>query len=103
MSQAAVFTCDASYFYSGFGAVGINHEQPFFIILGLLCGIGGSYYIKFQRWVNTTKKANMGKWFIKNNWSYTVGMTFILGNIIFWTRIMQWNDKAVIKAMVDID
>ena len=54
---AAVFTCDASYFYSGFGAVGINHEQPFFIILGLLCGIGGSYYIKFQRWVNLKKKA----------------------------------------------
>jgi hypothetical protein len=30
-------------------------------------------------------------------------MTFILTNIMYWTRLMQWNDKAVIKAMVDID
>jgi len=30
-------------------------------------------------------------------------MTFILTNIMYWTRLAQWNDKAVIGAMVDID
>jgi len=47
LSQAAVFSVDGSYFYSGVTSIGINHEQPFFVLLGLLCGIGGSYYIQF--------------------------------------------------------
>lgn len=45
----------------------------------------------------------MGKSWVKNNWSYALGMTFILTNIMFFTRVMQQSDKAVIKAMVDID
>jgi H+/Cl- antiporter ClcA len=55
-SKAALFSADASYFYSGHSAVGINHEQPFFIILGVLCGCLGTFYIYFQRVVNTTLK-----------------------------------------------
>jgi len=47
LSTAAVFSADASYFYTGIAPVGINHEQPFFALLGLLCGITGSYYIQF--------------------------------------------------------
>lgn len=50
-----------------------------------------------------TKKANGSRWWIKQNFVYSLGMTFILTNIMYWTRLMQWNDKAVIKAMVDID
>lgn len=46
LSLAAIFCLDGSYFYSGISAIGINHEQPFYIVLGLLCGIFGSYYIK---------------------------------------------------------
>jgi len=45
LSQAAVFSADASYFFTGVAPVGINHEQPFFACLGLLCGTVGSYYI----------------------------------------------------------
>jgi len=47
LSIAAVFSADASYFYSGLAAVGINQEEPFFIILGLICGCLGTSYIKF--------------------------------------------------------
>lgn len=45
LSAAAVFSADASYFFSGVAPVGINHEQPFFILLGILNGILGTYYI----------------------------------------------------------
>lgn len=45
MASAAVFSADASYFYSGMAPVGINHEQPFFILLGVICGIFGTKYI----------------------------------------------------------
>ena len=45
----------------------------------------------------------MKRWYIKNNFAYTIGMCFILTNIIYFTRVMQYNDKAVIQAMVDID
>ena len=47
LSVAAVFSADASYFYSGIAPVGINAEQPFFILLGLLCGVLGSLYIRY--------------------------------------------------------
>ena len=30
-------------------------------------------------------------------------MAFMLLNIIYFTRVMQYNDKAVIGAMVNID
>ena len=43
----AVFTADASYFFMGKTAIGVNQELPFFVILGLLCGIIGSVYIWF--------------------------------------------------------
>ena len=52
LSFAAVFSADGSYFYSGLASVGINQEQPFFILLGLICGCCGSFYIQFQKWVN---------------------------------------------------
>lgn len=45
LASAAVFSADASYFYSGVAPVGINHEQPFFVGLGLLCGCLGTVYI----------------------------------------------------------
>jgi len=45
LSTAAVFSADASYFYSGIPRIGINPEQPFFAVLGIICGICGSYYI----------------------------------------------------------
>ena len=47
LANAALFSADASYFYSGVAPVGINHEQPFFIGLGLICGIFGTKYIQF--------------------------------------------------------
>ena len=45
MGTTAVFTADASYFYNPRAALGINHEIPFFICLGLLCGCIGTMYI----------------------------------------------------------
>jgi chloride channel 2 len=47
LASAAVFSADASYFYSGVAAVGINHEMPFFAGLGIFCGILGTLYIQF--------------------------------------------------------
>lgn len=45
----------------------------------------------------------MHRWWVKQNYVYSLGMCFILTNIIYFTRVMQWNDKAVIKAMIDVD
>ena len=45
----------------------------------------------------------MHRFWVKNNWIYSLGMTFIVTNCIFFTRLMQAGDKGVIKAMVDID
>lgn len=45
----------------------------------------------------------MNKSWVKNNWVYSLGMTFLLTNAMFFTRLMQQGDKGVIKAMVDID
>lgn len=104
LASAAVFSADASYFYSGVAPVGINHEQPFFVGLGLLCGTIGTIYIQFQKKVNTWKKKMSGKyWFFKNNWTYTLGMTFLVSNIIFFTKLMQTGDKAIIRSMIDVD
>ena len=45
----------------------------------------------------------MSKWWVKNNWVYTLGISFIVLNIIYFTRLMQTSDKAVINAMIDVD
>ena len=45
LASAAVFSADASYFYSGVAPIGINHEQPLFVGLGILCGLFGTLYI----------------------------------------------------------
>jgi chloride channel 2 len=103
LASAAVFSADASYFYSGVAPVGINHEQPFFVGLGITCGILGTMYIQFQKKVNLWKKANMKYWFIQNNWIYTLTMTFLVSNAIYFTRIMQTGDKAIINSMINVD
>ena len=103
LGSVGVFTADASYFYSGIAPVGINHEQPFFALLGLICGTVGSLYIVFQKKINTCKKNNMHRWFVKNNWVYSCSMTFFVLNIIFFFRLNQASDRNVIKAMIDID
>lgn len=45
----------------------------------------------------------MKYWCIKNNWCYTLTMTFLLSNCIYFTRLMQTGDKAIIRSMIDID
>jgi H+/Cl- antiporter ClcA len=45
----------------------------------------------------------MKYWFFKNNWVYTLTMTFLVSNIIFFTRLMQTGDKAIIRSMIDVD
>ena len=45
----------------------------------------------------------MKYWFFKNNWVYTLTMTFCVSNIIFFTRLMQTGDKAIIRSMIDVD
>jgi len=45
----------------------------------------------------------MHRWWVKNNWVYSIGTGFIVMNIIYWTRLMQTSDKGVIKAMIDMD
>lgn len=75
-------------------AIGVNQELPFFIILGLLCGIIGSLYIGFQKWVNNTKKRLGEKYtFFSNNWFYTLGLGFIMLSSIYATKLMLSNDK----------
>jgi len=105
LGTAATFTADASYFYQGNQSLGVNVEQPFFVILGLLCGCTGSLYIQFQKKVNQWKKRMVGKYprLFGNNFVYTLTVCFILSSVIYSTRIMQSGDKKVIGAMINID
>jgi len=43
------------------------------------------------------------RWWVKNNWTYTIGMAFIVLNIVFYLRLMQASDKVVINAMINMD
>lgn len=45
----------------------------------------------------------MGRWWVKNPWVYSLGMVFLVTNVIYWTRLLQASDKAVIQGMIDID
>lgn len=102
--SVAVFTADASYFFMGKTAIGVNQELPFFVILGLFCGIIGSLYIWFQKTVNNTKKRLAAKYtFFKSNWIYSLSMGFICISIIFGTKLLTATDKAVINAMINYD
>lgn len=103
LSSASAFSADASYFYTGQVAIGINGEQPFFVVLGLICGYTGTKYIQFQLDYNTWKKANSGKWYFRISWVYTFTVVFIVTSIIFLTRQMQSGDKGIINAMINID
>jgi len=96
LGTMALFTADGSYFYSGQAAVGINHEQPFFIGLGILCGLLGTAYIQFQKKVNEFKKKNSHLIIFKNPWIYTIGIVFCVSNIIYFTRLLQEGDKGII-------
>ena len=99
----AFFTADASYFFKAEKAIGINQEQPFFVGLGVLCGIVGTLYIQFQRKVNQWKGRNKDFILFKINWIYTLGMCFIVTSTIYLTRIMQTPDKGIIQSMIDVD
>lgn len=90
MGTMGLFTADASYFYQGNKAVGINVEQPLFALLGILCGIIGTKFIYYQERVNEWKKRMEVKYpkFFKNNYAYTLTVTFILSSLIWQTRIM---------------
>ena len=103
LGVTSIFTADASYFYSGTRPVGINHEQPLFIGLGICCGIIGTLYIQFQRKVNEWKKKNGANKMFSQNFIYTLGMCFFINNVIFLTRLMQTGDKAIIRSMIDVD
>lgn len=107
-SVAILFTADASYFYTGNVSLGINQEQPFFIVLGILCGILGSFYIRFQRYLMTCKAslANGDSQFAilaKNHYIYTGLVTFFCLNIIFYFKLLLSPDKKVIQSMINSD
>lgn len=105
LGTAATFTADASYFYQGDKSLGINIEQPLFVILGVLCGCLGTLYIAYQKNLNAWKKRMAAKYprTFGNNYVYTLTVTFLLSSIIQHTRIMQTGDKSVIGATIDID
>ena len=103
LKDNALFTADASYFFTGNEALGINHEQPFFALLGVLCGIVGSFYIMFQRKITLIKNANAHRWFVKTTWVYTFIITFVCLNIIWFMRLNQISDKNIIQAMINVD
>lgn len=105
LGSAATFTADASYFYQGNQAIGINVEQPLFVILGLFCGIIGSFYIQFQKKVNQGKKKLVAKYpkIFGNNYIYTLTVTFILITVIYFTGVMRSPDKKIIGQMIDFD
>lgn len=103
LDSAALFSADGSYFYNPKASLGINHEQPFFALLGVLCGILGTLYIEMQRRMNVWKK-NHSQWaWVKNNWTYTLVMCLIVTNVVFSTKLMQPSDKAVINSMINVD
>lgn len=85
LGTAATFTADASYFYQGNQSLGINVEQPFFVILGLLCGCVGSLYIQFQKKVNQWKKRMIARFpgCFANNFIYTLTVTFLFSSLIY--------------------
>jgi hypothetical protein len=43
------------------------------------------------------------KWWVKNNWVYSLGSAFIVLNVIYFFRLMQTGDKAIINAMINVD
>jgi hypothetical protein len=45
----------------------------------------------------------MDKWYIKNNWIYTISICIVVSSIIYSTKLLQAGDKATINAMIDID
>lgn len=45
----------------------------------------------------------MSNKYFKNNWCYTLTMVLIISNFIFFTKILQTGDKAVIRTMIDVD
>lgn len=105
LGTAATFTADASYFYQGNKSLGINIEQPLFVVLGLICGSLGTLYISYQKNLNAWKKRMAARYpkTFGNNYVYTLTITFVLSSLIQVTRIMQTGDKAVIGATIDID
>lgn len=98
-----LFSADAGYFYSGGLPIGINHEIIFFIILGIFCGMIGSAYVQFQRYINSTKSYLAKYDYFKNNWIYSLSMCFIIVTSIFYTRFMLASDRAIIGSMINID
>ena len=40
---------------------------------------------------------------VSNNWTYTLGTTFVVMNIIYFTKSLQLGDKAIASAMINID
>jgi hypothetical protein len=45
----------------------------------------------------------MSKWYFSNNWCYTLSVTFVISNCVYFTRLMQEGDKGVINNMINID
>lgn len=103
LEKAAMFRADASYFYSGIAPVGISNELPLFIVLGILCGIIGSFYIEFQRCVNTTKASYSHYFIVKNPLVYTSCISLLVLNTTYFLRTNISTEKSIINSMINID
>lgn len=45
----------------------------------------------------------MHLWQVRNSFVYSLTMGFVIISIIYFTKVMEVNDKTVMKAMIDID
>lgn len=68
--RVKLFDASADYFYNGVAPVGLNHEIPFFIMLALLSGLIGSFYIFVHREYLRLKLRNSSLW-VFNPWIYS--------------------------------
>jgi H+/Cl- antiporter ClcA len=103
IEKVVVFPEGTPYFYDGNTPIGIDAELPFFALLGVICGVVGSYYIKFQRSVNTWRRENRNLLCFRSNWIYPTMIGAFVLNIIYLTKMLQVPDAEVIRSMLDVD
>ena len=85
--------------------IGINHEEPFFVFLGVLCGLLGTLFIYFAKHLNEwrARNAKKGKFLFKNNWVYSLVVCFFINIVMYFTKVCQSDNSAVLNALIDID
>jgi len=63
----------------------------FVLILGIICGVIGSLFVAFMKEVHMFRRRQTS-WLFKNNWAYTIMVSAIILNLMFFIHIDQTSD-----------